>query len=180
MGDKSNNRHTTISGRIKNGRSLKSHPHQLQVRGQPSQPTEGNPSKPTPPPTTSSDMNDFEQQVVKLTNAERTKAGLAPLQTDVKLMASAREKSLDMQKNNYFSHTSPTLGSPFDQMKARGIAYKAAGENIAKGQRTPQEVVKAWMDSPGHRANIMSSSFTHIGVGYVESGYHWTQQFIKK
>lgn len=147
---------------------------------QPSKPSEGNPSKPTTPPTTSSDVNAFEQQVVTLTNAERTKAGLAPFQTDAKLMAAAREKSLDMQKNNYFSHTSPTFGSPFDRLKALGISYKAAGENIAKGQRTPQEVVTAWMNSPGHRANIMSTSFTHIGVGYVESGHHWTQQFIKK
>ncbi|MEG0260576.1 MAG: CAP domain-containing protein [Lysinibacillus sp.] len=145
--------------------------------GQPSKPSEG---KPTPPPVTNSDVNAFEQQVVTLTNAERKKAGLAPFQMDTKLMAAAREKSLDMQKNNYFSHTSPTFGSPFDRMKALGISYKSAGENIAKGQRTPEEVVKAWMNSPGHRANIMSTSFTHIGVGYVATVHHWTQQFIKK
>lgn len=125
-------------------------------------------------------MNAFEQEVVKLTNAERTKAGLSPLQTDDKLMAAAREKSQDMQSNNYFSHTSPTFGSPFDRMKALGIAYKSAGENIAQGQRSPQEVVQAWMDSPGHRANILNGKFTHIGVGYVKSGNYWTQQFITK
>ncbi|MFJ7736580.1 CAP domain-containing protein [Lysinibacillus sp. NPDC097287] len=130
--------------------------------------------------TNVSDVNAFEQEVVKLTNAERTKAGLAPLQTDTKLMAAAREKSQDMQSKNYFSHTSPTFGSPFDRLKALGISYKAAGENIAKGQRTPQEVVKAWMNSPGHRANILNANFTHIGVGYVKTGNHWTQQFIKK
>lgn len=122
------------------------------------------------PSTTTSDVNAFEQEVVKLTNAERTKAGLSPLQTDDKLMAAAREKSQDMQSNNYFSHTSPTFGSPFDRMKALGIAYKSAGENIAQGQRSPQEVVQAWMDSPGHRANILNGKFTHIGVGYVKSG----------
>ena len=71
-------------------------------------------------------MDAFEQEVVKLTNAERTKAGLSPLQTDAKLMVAAREKSQDMQTNKYFSHTSPTFGSPFDRMKALGIAYKAA------------------------------------------------------
>ncbi|MBI6864797.1 CAP domain-containing protein [Lysinibacillus fusiformis] len=132
------------------------------------------------PSTTTSDVNAFEQEVVKLTNAERTKAGLSPLQTDDKLMAAAREKSQDMQSNNYFSHTSPTFGSPFDRMKALGITYKSAGENIAQGQRSPQEVVQAWMDSPGHRANILNGKFTHIGVGYVKSGNYWTQQFITK
>lgn len=132
------------------------------------------------PSTTTSDVNAFEQEVVKLTNAERAKAGLSPLQTDDKLMAAAREKSQDMQSNNYFSHTSPTFGSPFDRMKALGIAYKSAGENIAQGQRSPQEVVQAWMDSPGHRANILNGKFTHIGVGYVKSGNYWTQQFITK
>jgi len=150
-----------------------------------SQPTPN--EKPATPPTTTkpsttttSDVNAFEQEVVKLTNAERTKAGLAPFQTDDKLMAAAREKSQDMQSKNYFSHTSPTFGSPFDRMKALGISYKSAGENIAQGQRTPQEVVQAWMDSPGHRANILNGSFTHIGVGYVKAGNYWTQQFIQK
>lgn len=132
------------------------------------------------PTTTTSDVNAFEQEVVKLTNAERTKAGLKALQTDDKLMAAAREKSQDMQSKQYFSHTSPTFGSPFDRMKALGITYKSAGENIAQGQRTPQEVVQAWMDSPGHRANILNANYTHIGVGYVKSGNYWTQQFIQK
>ena len=85
-----------------------------------------------------------------------------------------------MKNKNYFDHTSPTYGSPFDMMKSFGISYKAAGENIAMGQKTPEQVVQAWMDSPGHRANIMNSSFTHIGVGYVASGNYWTQQFIGK
>lgn len=132
------------------------------------------------PSTTTSDVNAFEQEVVKLTNAERTKAGLAPFKTDAQLMAAAREKSQDMQSKNYFSHTSPTFGSPFDRMKALGITYKSAGENIAQGQRTPQEVVQGWMNSPGHRANILNEKFTHIGVGYVKSGNYWTQQFIQK
>ncbi len=132
------------------------------------------------PSTTTSDVSAFEQEVVKLTNAERTKAGLTPFKTDDQLMAAAREKSQDMQSKNYFSHTSPTFGSPFDRMKALGISYKSAGENIAQGQRSPQEVVQAWMDSPGHRANILNEKFTHIGVGYVKSGNYWTQQFIQK
>lgn len=125
-------------------------------------------------------LNQFEQQVVELTNQERAKNGLSALKVDPALSKVAREKSLDMQRNNYFSHTSPTYGSPFDMMKKFGISYRAAGENIAKGQRTPEEVVNAWMNSSGHRKNILSANFTHIGVGFVSSGNYWTQQFIGK
>lgn len=129
---------------------------------------------------TSSELSAFEQEVVKLTNAEREKQGLAALKIDTELSKVARAKSQDMKDNNYFDHNSPTYGSPFDMMKKFGISYTTAGENIAQGQQTPEEVVQAWMDSPGHRENIMNSSFTHIGVGYVESGNYWTQQFIGK
>ncbi|MDM5153924.1 CAP domain-containing protein [Bacillus sp. DX1.1] len=125
-------------------------------------------------------LSEFEQRVVELTNAERTKQGLPALKVDAELSKVARIKSEDMQKNNYFDHNSPTYGSPFDMMKKFGISYKSAGENIAQGQRTPEEVVQAWMNSEGHRANILNSGFTHIGVGYVESGNYWTQQFITK
>jgi len=125
-------------------------------------------------------LSEFEQRVVELTNAERTKQGLPALQIDTELSKVARIKSEDMQKNNYFDHNSPTYGSPFDMMKKFGISYTSAGENIAQGQRTPEEVVQAWMNSAGHRANILNNGFTHIGVGYVESGNYWTQQFITK
>ncbi len=129
---------------------------------------------------TSSELSAFEQEVVKLTNAEREKQGLAALKIDTELSKVARIKSQDMKDKNYFDHNSPTYGSPFDMMKQFGISYKTAGENIAQGQQTPEEVVQAWMNSQGHRENIMNSSFTHIGVGYVESGNYWTQQFIGK
>ncbi|MED2182397.1 CAP domain-containing protein [Bacillus wiedmannii] len=125
-------------------------------------------------------LSEFEQRVVELTNAERAKQGLPALKIDTELSKVARVKSEDMQKNNYFDHNSPTYGSPFDMMKKFGISYTSAGENIAQGQRTPEEVVQAWMNSAGHRANILNNSFTHIGVGYVESGNYWTQQFITK
>ena len=128
----------------------------------------------------SGSVSSIEQQVLTLTNQERAKGGLKPLATDAAVMNTARAKSADMSKNNYFSHTSPTLGSPFDQMKAKGIQYKAAAENIAMGQKTAAEVVKGWMESPGHRANIMNGSFTHIGIGYDANGNYWTQQFIQK
>ena len=85
-----------------------------------------------------------------------------------------------MKDKGYFSHTSPTYGSPFQMMKSFGISYKSAGENIARGYATPEAVVNGWMNSSGHRANILNKSFTHIGVGYVQSGNYWTQMFISK
>lgn len=133
----------------------------------------------TPSNNVSQSVSEFEKQVVDLTNAERAKEGLKPLEMHSPLMEVAQAKSEDMAKNNYFSHTSPTYGSPFDQIKSAGISYRSAGENIAQGQRTPQQVVQAWMESPGHRQNIMNANYTHIGVGFVENGYYWTQQFIQ-
>jgi uncharacterized YkwD family protein len=130
--------------------------------------------------TTSGSLSAYEQKVVDLTNQERAKYGLAALKVDTALSQVAREKSLDMNKNGYFSHTSPTYGSPFDMMKQFGISYQYAGENIAMGQRTPEEVVQAWMNSEGHRKNILSANFNYIGVGYVEQGNYWTQMFIGK
>ncbi|WP_181350950.1 CAP domain-containing protein [Thalassobacillus sp. CUG 92003] len=132
------------------------------------------------PDDSNDQLNDFEQKVVELTNQEREKQGLSPLKIDTQLSEVAREKSRDMAQNGYFSHTSPTYGSPFDMMDQYGVDYRTAGENIAKGQRSPEQVVNAWMNSEGHRKNIMNDSFTHIGVGYIEDGNVWTQQFIGK
>lgn len=125
-----------------------------------------------------STQSNFSAQVVKLVNAERAKAGLSALSSDALLDKVAVAKVKDMSNNNYFDHQSPTYGSPFDMMKQFGVTYSYAGENIAKGQKTPQEVVTAWMNSEGHRANILSKNFTHIGVGYY-NGY-WAQEFIGK
>lgn len=127
-----------------------------------------------------SELNQFEQEVFNLTNVERTNNGLPAFEIHLDLSKVAREKSNDISINNYFAHNSPVYGSPFDMMRSFGIDYRTAGENIAQGQRTPAEVVNAWMNSPGHRANILNGDFTHIGVGYVESGNVWTQQFIGK
>ena len=128
-------------------------------------------------PTGSSSVTEFESEVVRLVNEIRKSHGLQPLVQDWQLSRVARYKSEDMQKNNYFSHTSPTYGSPFNMMKSFGISYKTAGENIAKGYSSPKAVVDAWMNSSGHRANILNSSYTHIGVGYFASGNYWTQMF---
>ena len=127
-----------------------------------------------------SNQTAFENEVLRLVNVERTKAGLSPLQMDESIRNVARVKATDMYKNRYFDHTSPTYGTPFDMLKKYGISYKAAGENIAKGQTTPQQVVNSWMNSSGHRANILSAKYTHIGIGYEANGNHWVQMFVGK
>ncbi len=124
-----------------------------------------------------SSPNSFEDQVAKLVNAERAKNGLAPLTHRADLKSVAQKKAQDMINSNYFSHTSPNYGSPFDMLKTFGISYSAAGENIAKGQTTPQEVMNSWMNSSGHRANILNSSYNCIGVGFYHGA--WVQMFIK-
>lgn len=129
-------------------------------------------------PTVEPSVSNYENEVIRLVNEIRVQRGLKALQADWELSRVARYKSQDMKDNNYFSHTSPVYGSPFNMMKNFGISYRTAGENIAKGQKTPKEVVDAWMNSSGHRANILNSSFTKIGVGYVASGNYWTQMFI--
>ncbi|MCR3956764.1 MAG: S-layer homology domain-containing protein [Gudongella sp.] len=124
--------------------------------------------------------SNYEQRVLDLVNVERSKEGLAPLKMHIKLSNVAYEKSKDMAIYDYFAHTSPNYGSPFEMMKEFGISYSYAGENIAMGHPTPEAVVKAWMESPGHRANIMNRNFGNIGIGiYNDNGrIYWTQMFI--
>lgn len=129
------------------------------------------------------DVKAFEKEVVRLTNIERSKNGLKPLNENWELSRVARFKSQDMIDRRYFDHTSPTYGSPFTMMKNFEIRYTAAGENIAYGQRTPEEVVNGWMNSPGHRANILNANFTQIGVGFAKTSSgtpYWTQMFIRQ
>ena len=128
-----------------------------------------------------SDVSQQAQEVLRLVNAERTKAGLSSLTLSEKLTAVANEKARDMAENNYFSHTSPTYGSPFQMLQQYGISYRSAGENIAAGQRTPEEVMNSWMNSSGHRANILNSAYTEIGIGYYQGGSYgtyWVETFL--
>ncbi|WP_419158327.1 SafA/ExsA family spore coat assembly protein [Rossellomorea sp. BNER] len=158
-------------------------PELIQANSQLSNPNLIYPGQRLSIPTTNQTSESYTNEVVKLVNQERARAGLAPLKENWELSRVARYKSEDMIAKNYFSHTSPTYGSPFQMMKDFGISYQAAGENIAAGQRTPQEVVQAWMNSEGHRKNIMSPTFTEIGVGYAKGGsygHYWTQMFIKR
>lgn len=153
------------------------------INTKPSTPTTTTtPAKPvdTAPTASVSGLSAIEAEVVRLVNIERQKEGLQPLVASTELSNVARKKSEDMAQKNYFSHTSPTYGSPFDMMKSFGISYRTAGENIAKGQLTAQSVVNAWMNSSGHRANIMNPSFNKIGVGHFKSSNgtnYWTQMF---
>lgn len=123
-----------------------------------------------------------EDEVIRLVNVQRAQAGLQPLKKNWELCRVARYKSADMANKGYFSHTSPTYGTPFQMMENFGLRFTAAGENIAYGQRTPAEVMKDWMNSPGHRSNIMSGAYTEIGVGLAKNKNgvcYWTQMFMK-
>ncbi len=119
-------------------------------------------------------------QVVNLVNQQRQKAGLSGLKSDSELMRLAQLKAEDMAAKGYFSHTSPTYGSAFDMLKKAGYSYRTAGENIAMGQKTAESVMKGWMNSSGHRANILGSGYTKIGVGYAVNAKgtpYWVQIF---
>jgi len=138
----------------------------------------GAPAQPTVPPTN----GDFVTQVVALTNQQRAASGCGALRVNATLTQVAQAHSADMAANNYFSHDSQNGASPFDRMTAAGYRFSAAAENIAAGQRTPSDVVTAWMNSEGHRANILNCTYTEIGVGYATGGSYgtyWTQDFGK-
>lgn len=124
--------------------------------------------------------SDYESRVVQLVNEERSRYGLNQLSMDAQICDVARTKSQDMALYNYFAHESPNYGSAGDMLRTFGVNWFAWGENIASGQRSPEEVVDAWMNSPGHRANILSSNFNKIGIGYVTDSNgtpFWTQMF---
>ena len=129
-------------------------------------------------PQISQSVLSYESEVIRLVNEVRRENGLKALTANWELSRVARYKSQDMLNKGYFSHTSPTYGTPFQMIKAFGLSFRTAGENIARGYSTPQAVVNGWMNSSGHRANILNTSYTQIGVGYVAQGNYWTQMFI--
>ncbi|MBR4271084.1 MAG: hypothetical protein IKQ31_05385 [Clostridia bacterium] len=122
------------------------------------------------------------QEILNIVNEERLKHGLSPLKLNRKLCFMATDKAVDMRDKHYFDHTSPTYGSPFQMMNDYGIYFTAAGENIAAGYYNCKHVMNGWMNSSGHRANILNGSFTELGVGYVTGGSYgtyWVQEFIR-
>ncbi len=132
--------------------------------------------------TQTSSMNSDEKEVFDLINKQRTNNGLPALKNDSEVQRIARIKAQDMVDNNYFSHNSPTYGSPFDMLKSFKVSYKTAGENIAANSSN-SSAVTAWMNSSGHKANILNSSFNYTGIGVVSSpryGKMYVQMFIGK
>ncbi|MBR2471625.1 MAG: hypothetical protein IKB55_02965 [Clostridia bacterium] len=123
----------------------------------------------------------FEKRVLELVNIERAKYGLSALQWSNELASVARAHSKDMNDRGFFSHTNPDGKSAFDRIKAAGISYSYAAENIAAGQSTPEAVVEGWMNSKGHRENILNPNLKYLGVGFYEGNgtykYYWTQNF---
>ena len=132
--------------------------------------------------TQTSTMNSDEKEVFDLINKQRTNNGLQALKVDTETQKVARIKAQDMVNNNYFSHTSPTYGTPFEMLKSFKISYKTAGENIAANSSN-SAAVNSWMNSSGHKANILNSSFNYTGIGVVSSpkyGKMYVQLFIGK
>lgn len=151
-----------------------------QTKPEPTQPAP-KPEEPAAPAPTAGLTAD-EQQMINLVNQERKAQGLKPLTVDMQLVKLARMKSQDMIDKNYFSHTSPTYGSPFEMMKNNGVSYRTAGENLA-GASSVTTAHKNLMNSDGHRKNILNSNYTHIGIGIVNGGPYgkmYTQLFIGK
>lgn len=143
----------------------------------PASPPAAKTKKPAAPPNVAN--LPAETAVLVIVNAERAKAGCRALTVDSRLAAAARKHSADMVARDYFSHTTPN-GVTFSQrIDAEGYKWSSVGENIAAGQRNATEVMKAWMKSPGHRANILNCGFRNIGIGVVQNGRSpvWTQDF---
>jgi len=135
-----------------------------------------------PNTTTTEGLSQDEQKILDLVNEARAEAGVGPLSVDMELMNVARLKAKDMVDNNYFAHQSPTYGSPFDMMRKFDIEFRTAGENIA-GNQTAEAAFKAWMNSEGHRKNILNGDFNYTGIGVADSptyGKIFVQQFIGK
>ncbi|WSK02067.1 CAP domain-containing protein (plasmid) [Streptomyces sp. NBC_01320] len=131
-------------------------------------------------PFTTQALAELMIEVLVLTNAERAAAGAAPLLADLRLTEAAQTHSTDMVLRFFYSHTSPEGREPRHRARAAGWPHPVVGENIACGQLTPAQVVRGWMDSPAHRANILNPTFTHLGIGYAAGGLaggYWTQLF---
>lgn len=138
------------------------------------------PPAPSAPPGVDDRVLAFEQEVVALVNAERARAGCAALTEDARLTAAARAHSADMAARGYFSHTTPDGVEFHTRISNAGYSWSLVAENIARGQRDPAAVMNAWMNSDGHRRNILNCNLRHIGVGLAYDANnrpHWTQDF---
>lgn len=142
--------------------------------------TPTNPSTPSTPPSSPGSLSAEESKMLNLVNQERTSRGIRALTVNSQLVSLARTKSADMVARNYFGHTSPVYGDPFQMMKKYGVQYKTAGENLA-GASTTESAHQNLMASSGHRANILNTSFSQVGIGIAKGspyGNIFTQMFI--
>ncbi|WP_019505213.1 CAP domain-containing protein [Pleurocapsa sp. PCC 7319] len=118
------------------------------------------------------------EEVFKIVNSERGRVGLSPLRLHSQLTAAAQAHSDDMARHNFLSHIGSDGSSPFDRITQYGYNFRWAGENIASGYSSPQDVMQGWMNSSGHRANILNRNFRDIGIGYARGNQpYWTQTF---
>ena len=143
----------------------------------PGTPDNNQPENPSVPDTDTENAS-FVRQVVNLVNQERAKAGLSPVTADTSIQAAAQVRAKEIEKS--FSHTRPDGSSFSTALTQQGVTYRGSGENIAWGQKTPEQVMNGWMNSDGHRANILNKNFTKIGVGYHQNASgtnYWTQLF---
>lgn len=152
----------------------------IQEPDTPVQPDTQEPDTQEPDNTTpeEDEVHSYALQVLNLVNAERKKAGLSELRLDVNVTAAANVRAKEIKQN--FSHTRPDGSSYSTALTEQGITYKRSGENIAWGQKTPEQVMNAWMNSEGHRANILNKNFQNIGIGYYQDKNgvnHWVQLF---
>lgn len=135
-----------------------------------------------PPAEPPSEREQLEAEVVELTNAERVAAGCPEVHVDDQLTTASRGHSEDMVERDFFDHTNPDGDGPGARARAAGYDWRAISENIAWGYRTAEAVVAGWMDSPGHRRNILDCDAVEIGVGVADSsgGPYWTQMFGRR
>ena len=132
---------------------------------------------------------DYPQKVIELTNQERRKRGLGALRWNEQLFKAAQKHSINMGKYDFAGHVDHRNSPFYERVKAEGYSYKSTAENVAFGQSTPEQAVQCWMDSPGHRENILNPEFNEIGVGHhyeandggrVRYKHYWTQVFGKR
>ena len=126
------------------------------------------------------EYNEYIAQVVEIVNEERRKVGLNPLAYDEQITYAATQRSYEMAEYQYFAHARPNGDSCFTVMDEYNVSWRMVGENIASGYTTPEQVMTGWMNSQGHKENILTSGYTKIGVGIAANSYgrlYWTQLF---
>ncbi|WP_030801177.1 CAP domain-containing protein [Streptomyces sp. NRRL S-337] len=143
----------------------------------PSAGTTAKPAASTSAAPSSAPASSAAASILKLVNSERSKAGCSPLKLNAKLTKAAQDHSKDMAAHRNMSHTGSDGSDPGQRITRAGYNWSAYGENVAYGYSSPESVMKGWMNSPGHKRNILDCSFKELGVGLAQPGDYWTQDF---